>query len=111
LRIRSLGAAIAAAYLVFSGRPVFYAAESRCVMDEVVTVTQSGTLELVATKAHRTLRFASGSEVLTVFSWHPTDQIRICPTDIGGLYTVTNLDTHLVGGAAHGTLVSGPPQP
>ena len=80
-------------------------------MDEVVSVDMpaAGMAQVVVTKRHRVLRFASGSEQMTVFSWHPTDRIRICLTDIAGLYAITDLDAQpFEKGTAHGKLVSGP---
>jgi len=85
-------------------------ASQRCRADEIVSVQMRGEGEQVSTIAHRVLFFSQGSEQLTVFEWHPTDRIRICRTNIKGLYAVRDLDASAgdASETAHARLVSGP---
>lgn len=86
------------------------AADTRCANDEVVGVKMlppMGPMGTdITTRDRRVLRFDLPAELSVAMGWQLTTLIRICRTDIAGIYSV--FEPQQPASRAHGKIIRGP---
>ena len=86
------------------------ASNMRCVDDEVVGTKEpfGQQTTIINTRDHRVLRFDIPLEAATAATWKLTTAIRICRTDIAGIYAVVDLAfVDYADLTAHGKIIGG----